>query len=798
LYLTVAVVITWPLVTVFSTHLLGHPFGDSYEYAALIWWLKRALQTGQPLFFQPLLAYPDGLQASWLWDIPLQSFPAWLFAFVLPLPAAFNLSALIRLALNGWAMYWLVWKLTDNRFAACIAGTIFLAYPTFQGQLAAGHIGLLALWPMPFYVYALTRLSQETGQTRRYTMLGAGAFAVSAMGSNLLLVFLTLPVTALFTFTRLRLRDWTGLRRVIVTAFLGGIVALVFVIPGLMDTLAAPPRLRERDDTRFSADLLAIVSPSFQHPVFGALEYTHRVLGVDPFEKAGYIGIVTAILAFIGLWKRPAARKWLLLAAGAWLLSLGGLLKVFDTPARLVIGGYETHIVLPWALFQNAPLLNIVRTPARFNFVVALAVAIMAGYGAAVLFNDNHAIVKTRVQRAAPIRWAVMLILVGFILWEYQLFWTGMPTIPGVIPEAITALKPKNAADIQAVFDVPWAHLLTDKDAMYLQTGHEQPLLAGHIARRTPVSPAKLTMLQNSLDLALLKAVNVGTIILHKQWAEDDGQLATSLRDHLGAPFYDDERIAAFHVPATTAQPGFTSAVTPDKTLLNRSESYLYAPESGWATFSGSLQANGRTVSLYLDDMVIYRWTVNGDIPFNVALPVANMGYHTAALVVEPPCPAADNPTLRCRVVTLSNLNFNHFTAGSISRIAQFEHGVELAGANVPAIAAPGSVLHFDLWWRFSAGRNDQEVRFIHVQDANGKLVAQTDQTLGSQPADGTWSETISLPLPADLPPGIYTVRGGWYTYPDLNRFCILAGSTCSTATTALIGTFTVGSGKNS
>ena len=161
-YGAVAVLITWPMVTTLGTRFLGHPFGDVYEYVRHSWWIKHALQTGQPLFFQPLLGYPDGLNGAWLWAIPLQSFPVWLLAFVLPLPAAFNLTVLMRLALNGWAMHLLIHDLTGKRAPALLAGLIFMLYPTFQGQLAVGHIGLLTLWPVPLYLYTLRRVQNST------------------------------------------------------------------------------------------------------------------------------------------------------------------------------------------------------------------------------------------------------------------------------------------------------------------------------------------------------------------------------------------------------------------------------------------------------------------------------------------------------------------------------------------------------------------------------------------------------------------------------------------------------------
>src|SRR5215468_11695936 len=109
-YLAIAVLITWPLLTVFSTHFPGFADGDAHEMTRHIWWFKYALQHGHSLILQPLLGYPDGIQGVILWSDPLQFFPGWLFALFMPLPAAYNLFALLTLALNGLAAYWLVWK----------------------------------------------------------------------------------------------------------------------------------------------------------------------------------------------------------------------------------------------------------------------------------------------------------------------------------------------------------------------------------------------------------------------------------------------------------------------------------------------------------------------------------------------------------------------------------------------------------------------------------------------------------------------------------------------------------------
>jgi len=83
------------------------------------------------------------------------------------------------------------------------------------------------------------------------------------------------------------------------------------------------------------------------------------------------------------IWAILRRRWWLIVALSAWVLSLGSLLKLDDAPLTVQVGGYATAIPLPAALLPYIPVLNIARTPGRFNFAVGFAAAILAGYGAA-------------------------------------------------------------------------------------------------------------------------------------------------------------------------------------------------------------------------------------------------------------------------------------------------------------------------------------------------------------------------------------------------------------------------------
>jgi hypothetical protein len=287
---------------------------------------------------------------------------------------------------------------------------------------------------------------------------------------------------------------------------------------------------------------------------------------------------------------------------------LGPLLKLFDQPLAVRVAGYPTHISLTWALFQNLPLLNIARTPGRFNFTVGFAVAVMAGYGAAYLWS----------RLKSPLRWIGLLALMGLIAFEYQFFWS-MPTVPATIPDPVIALAERE--DVRAVFDIPWEHPLTDRRDV--PTGHGLPMIAGHITRETPLNRRKAFCF-SVLDPALLNMAGVDIIILHKDWDGAEGRTDAFLRERLGAPFYEDDRIAVFNVPAYTGDaPGFIASVELPDEIGGRASLYFYAPQPGTVTLTGRIASDSpRDAILYFDNTPILEWTVQSEIGLNVPIEI--------------------------------------------------------------------------------------------------------------------------------------------------------------------------------
>jgi hypothetical protein len=736
-YLLLAVIVTFPLALNLTDGFIGAPESDAYEYARHIWWYGHALREGLPLFSQPLLAYPDGLPGLWLWAIPLQSFPAWLLALVMPLPLAYNLTALFRLALNGWAMFYALRRLPGlSEAGALIGGTVFMLYPAIQGHLFGSHLGVVALWPVPLYMDALFRL--RTGGSRGAYLRAGLFFVLSILGSTLNLVFVLFPLTLYILAGDALARRWPGLGRVGLGVIGGATLSVVFVAPALWEQVTALASVRPTGAVRFSADLLALVSPSFFAP--HAAPWSARVIGTNIVEGYGYLGLVAGGLVLIGVWRVRAARGWLALALLAWVLSLGPLLKLYDTPLTVIVDNRVSYIPLPFAALGSLPILDILRTPGRFHLALGVAVAVMSAYGAGVLLGW--------IDR----RWGRIVLtgaIITLITADYQITWDGFPTVPVAIPDEIAALR--DDPNVAAVLNLPHDNLLAAKAAMYLQTAHHKPLIAGFVSRETPVSLAKRELLQNTLDPALLGAAGADVVMLFRGY---DPLLDPTVYQALGTPFYEDDRLAAFRVPAAdppafTAQPGAIA--------------HAYAPSATWATYTADLSDEPRLVRLLLNGDPITYQTPGESLQAAVPL---SAGYHTVQIALPNPCPDhIPAPALSCAppdppTVTLTvDVPF-----GEVGPV-QFEDAIRLQ--NATATLTDGAV-QVRLWWHFAHLPDDTTVRFVHLLDANGEQLAGVDAPL-PLPDAGDYAEQITFSVPDDAP-GPLEVYTGWYRYPSLQR----------------------------
>jgi hypothetical protein len=307
------------------------------------------------------------------------------------------------------------------------------------------------------------------------------------------------------------------------------------------------------------------------------------------------------------------------------------------------------------------------------------------------------------------------------------------------------------------------------------------------VTRRTPVSPAKLTILERTLDLALLDEAGADVIILHKTY-DYDGTLGTVARERLGTPFYQDERIAIWDAPEASSAAVFTTILPPEGQIAGVSDSYFYVPEgeSGWLRFQVHLTGEA-VVSFKLNGEVMDEPIISGDTRIILDFPITTPGYHTITLDFHSLCPALYPPELTCRYFTSEDYGADFMP--SMENQVNFGRGVRLGGARFDRL---DSLRQLSLWWQFDQPMTDQDIRFVKVLDEGGNQAAGFDSTLGAVPAGAQRLETLNLDLASDLPPGIYRVYVGWYSYPDLVRFPVLSDVPGAQDGWAMIGEFTI------
>jgi hypothetical protein len=90
--------------------------------------------------------------------------------------------------------------------------------------------------------------------------------------------------------------------------------------------------------------------------------------------------------------------------------------------------------------------------------------------------------------------------------------------------------------------------------------------------------------------------------------------------------------------------------------------------------------------------------------------------------------------------------------------------------------------LHFDFYWQALSEMDQLYWVFLHLVDEQGQIVAQHDRGPGIRAKQPTTAwlpgevvlDPVDLALPADIPPGHYTLRLGMYLPADGTRLLIL------------------------
>lgn len=475
-YAVLAVGMTWPLAAHFTTAL---PDGsDGWQYLWNLWWMKTALvDLHTNPFHTDLLYYPHGVSLLFDTLTPLLGVISIPFQLLgMSLPAVYNLLVMFSFVAGGYGAYLLVRRLTGARAAAFVAGLIFAFCPYHFAHLR-GHLNLLSLQWLPFYVLALHQAWDDRASYPHRALHSALAglwLAVNAYTEWTYALFLGLFTIWYVAWRLLSDRRGSAWRAGLGSLVVTGGVALALVAPVLVPMVAEARASNYMQATPhevafFSSDLTDAFMPNLFHPLWldhGAAVIAHYG-GRPPAEIVVFVGYTVLLVGIATVWAlrgRTEVRFWGLTALGGWILSLGPILHIWG---QSIFGGIR--IPLPYAALYFLPFFNIFRVPARFMVVVMLALAVLVGYGLAAYAGRGM-----RVSRAACVAVGA-LVLAEFLAVPYPTM--ALRDAGGFYEQA--AREPGQFA----ILDLPLTPLAT-----YLgyQTVHHRPIVDGHLSRQPP------------------------------------------------------------------------------------------------------------------------------------------------------------------------------------------------------------------------------------------------------------------------------------------------------------------------
>jgi len=405
-FLAATVFMTWPAALHLADAVIGQ-LGDNMHFAWLMGWFDQAIfQQGRWPFFAPQLNYPEGWQLARSETTPLQAVMGLPFTWIGGPLLAYNVVTLLSFCLSGLTSYLWVRRLTGDRLASLLAGTLFAFLPFRIAHFRSGHLNILGTMWFPLFFMALFAALKRGQVDRRDIALGGISLGLISLTSQY--YFYVTVVTAglvaaayLLLFTRDRLRDrafWSSMLHMGAAA--APLVALA-VLPYLQ--LAAQDSLPDRPVEAVSlgsAGLSDFLLPSTDHFLWGGWvgEHFNREHWM---EGTLYVGILAGGLGLLAVLfsrhERPAEIRLLVL-----LLLVGGLLAMgthlywneqlvrvpLPAPLAAAMGQESTAVPLPgYLLFQVLPFYAKMRTFKRAGALALLAFCTLAGLGAAWLLK---------------------------------------------------------------------------------------------------------------------------------------------------------------------------------------------------------------------------------------------------------------------------------------------------------------------------------------------------------------------------------------------------------------------------
>ncbi|MDQ3931200.1 MAG: hypothetical protein M3328_18900, partial [Chloroflexota bacterium] len=628
---------------------------------------------------------------------------------VFSLTTTYNIIVLFSFVMGGYGAYLLVHYLCGNRWAALVGSVVF-AYSAYHIATMRSLLQLISLEWVPFFLLFLLKAVFDVGWTSRGDFLrwlvrralpaGFFLFLVSlvdwyyTMYALMLAGLLGLYVVVRYTWERGREQGLGlahGVLEPLVRIGLCLGIYLVLVSPILVPTIAELRQTNYMQPARDaalsnSADLIAFFQPVRGQQIWGQFFTNRREWPYGSNRYEVYFTYTALFLVGVALFATKALRprlrareaqgslegnaltgnfpqpdegskpspalpgKWFWAACVLlfFLLALGPVLQINGNQIQWLFSP-SFQLVMPYQLVEKLPVLNISRSPDRFDMPLTLCLAVLAGYGTNVLLNTWWPRLRLATKGALFLAGFLVLVLVELTPFPY-------PQRPADIPRWYHQVA-SEPGDFSILDLPPQDDYWHGAYRMYFQTAHGRPIFGGYISREFPhpfitSTPGyqELTYVDGAGDLfkagrdewlSAFQLYKTKYIVLQKVRLPDKVEPVPDLQPSRDAihyvlgedarPAYEDEQVEVYLVPPPAQTVPFLSVGEgwePREVGPNGTYRWLHAQgtlridapraEQAYLTFRAASLGRAKPLKILHGDHVVFDGMVGGLVPYKI------------------------------------------------------------------------------------------------------------------------------------------------------------------------------------
>jgi len=482
IYILLTILFTWPLAANFTNFANGSVQDVYHE----LWYLNLDYHLPYGPFFAlhtNSILYPYGVPLYFQVFSPLHAIIGAPIYYLFGLVPAYNFLYMFTFFVSAFTMYLLAWYLTGNRYAAFFAGLVFGFAPVHTGQGIA-HLNIMASELLPLFALFFIKMARE--RRDRNALYAGILIALNAMLDLHFLLLSGMIVAAFLLYSvfaqKSAILNKTYLIRFFVMILGAGLIGFVVYYQTFYGLVFAPSPLGATAASTLahphrSPDLLQFLLPAPENPFFGRYTAATFANFISFPQVRTYIGYTALALSVGGVATNRSRREvifWGFLALFAFAIALG---------PQIQAGGEVTVLQGPWTYIEYlVPIFRAFRTPYRIDYLVALGVAVLSGYGIAALLSSIRGRAGRRRVLAVATQVGVAALLSTTLIAEF------LPTPYPMLNTNIDPFYTRVLANDHANFTVLEVPAYPGNDVyLYYQTAYHKPLLNGHISR-TPAS----------------------------------------------------------------------------------------------------------------------------------------------------------------------------------------------------------------------------------------------------------------------------------------------------------------------